>query len=176
MSRHEELVQTFTNRNPLPPLKPANIWNEQLSEEIMTLSDQEVTGTNNPSSLAVSATRSGLLLWNDDLYGSHTVSQSIKEPVGSYWHGIMHRQEADYGNAKYWFSNVGEHEVYASLYQEAIKILPEIKEWGSWNPNLFIDLVAEEVSKNYEQSEKAEKLRQIQAVEFALLLEYSRTI
>src|SRR5262245_27341324 len=45
----------------------------------------------------------GLWLWFDFLDESHTVSQAIHTPEGSFWHGVMHRREGDYGNAKYWF-------------------------------------------------------------------------
>src|SRR2546421_1194544 len=35
---------------------------------------------------------SALWLYVDDLNRSHTVSQGIDNPTGSYWHGIMHRR------------------------------------------------------------------------------------
>jgi hypothetical protein len=41
-------------------------------------------------------------LYVDDLDRSHTISQSKSNPVGAYWHGIMHRREGDFSNAKYW--------------------------------------------------------------------------
>ncbi|WP_163537818.1 hypothetical protein [Gracilibacillus sp. YIM 98692] len=176
MSQVEKIVERLQQRDPLPSLSPTEIWDKQLNKEIQSLSPEELTGRANASELAAQATKSGLLLWNDDLYGSHTLSQGISEPVGSYWHGIMHREEGDYGNAKYWFSNVGEHDIFPDLYNDATDILPEIKDWGKWNPSNFIDLVAEITSNGMEDSPKAEKLRRIQAIEFSLLLSYSRTL
>ncbi|TWU41851.1 hypothetical protein [Novipirellula artificiosorum] len=58
---------------------------------------------------------SGLWLLAGDLDRSHTLSQGIGEPEGSFWHGIMHRREGDFGNAKYWFRRVGAHPVWTSL-------------------------------------------------------------
>jgi hypothetical protein len=49
----------------------------------------------------------GLWLYVDDLHRSHEVSQGIYTPVGSVWHGIMHRREGDYWNSKYWFQKAG---------------------------------------------------------------------
>ncbi len=54
---------------------------------------------------------SGLWLLAGDLDRSHSISQAIDNPEGSFWHGIMHRREGDFGNAKYWFRRVGPHRV-----------------------------------------------------------------
>src|SRR5205823_11683753 len=51
----------------------------------------------------------GLWLYHDFLDESHTLSQEIYTTTGSYWHGLMHRREPDYSNAKYWFQRVGDH-------------------------------------------------------------------
>ena len=39
----------------------------------------------------------GLWLLHDFLDESHSLSQEITTDTGSYWHGIMHRREPDYG-------------------------------------------------------------------------------
>ena len=65
--------------------------------------------------------RSGLWLLAGDLERSHSISQDIGNPEGSFWHGIMHRREGDFGNAKYWFRRVGDHPVFnqlADLYSD----------------------------------------------------------
>ncbi len=57
----------------------------------------------------------GAWLLHDFLDESHAVSQGIDTPTGSFWHGIMHRREGDFSNAKYWFRRVGAHAAYAPL-------------------------------------------------------------
>ena len=57
----------------------------------------------------------GLWLRFDFLDQSHEISQEIKTATGSFWHGILHRREPDYDNAKYWFHRVPDHPVYAPL-------------------------------------------------------------
>lgn len=71
----------------------------------------------------------GLWMYIDDLERSHTVSQSIPDATGSYWHGIMHRREGDFGNSHYWFRRVGAH--------------PAMEKIAGYDPHAFIDAVAE---------------------------------
>lgn len=57
----------------------------------------------------------GLWLLAGELDRSHDISQSYESAEGSFWHGIMHRREGDFGNAKYWFRRVGLHPVHERL-------------------------------------------------------------
>jgi hypothetical protein len=59
----------------------------------------------------------GAWLVHDFLDESHQKSQSVETSSGSYWHGVMHRREGDFSNAKYWFRHVGPHEVAVELGQ-----------------------------------------------------------
>src|SRR5690606_9031346 len=65
----------------------------------------------------------GILLLSDQLDASHTWSQQVETPDGSFWHGIMHRREGDYSNAKYWFRRVGRHPVYEPLATAAASLV-----------------------------------------------------
>jgi hypothetical protein len=71
----------------------------------------------------------GVWLLHDFLDESHQVSQGIDTTSGSFWHGIMHRREGDFSNAKYWFRHVGNHPVFELLAERA----------GEWDAFTFID-------------------------------------
>ena len=121
--------------------------------------------------------RSAALLWHDHLHASHTISQSIETREGSWLHGIMHRREPDYGNAKYWFRRVGRHEGFTKLAERAGKLLNErgplcdrLIRSGEWQPLTFVDEC--ERAEQGNDPDLTLSLRQIQAAEFDVLAEY----
>ena len=79
---------------------------------------------------------------------SHRLSQGIATAEGSFWHGIMHRREGDYANAKYWFNRVGDHSLYGRLGAAARAIAAmgdgpaarAVEARTTWDPFAFVDL------------------------------------
>ena len=120
----------------------------------------------------------GLWLMYDFLDRSHEISQSLDTPTGSYWHGILHRREPDYGNAKYWFRHVGQHPIYEPLAEAARKLAIEaavdraaafLADQTEWDPCQFVDLCAAAASG---QSASAQLCRLIQQRECRLLFDF----
>ncbi|MCA9180266.1 MAG: hypothetical protein KDA51_02415 [Planctomycetales bacterium] len=64
----------------------------------------------------------GLWLLAGELERSHDISQTLESPTGSYWHGIMHRREGDYSNAKYWMRRAGGHPVAKELAEHITSV------------------------------------------------------
>lgn len=117
---------------------------------------------------AALASLSGLHLYFDDLDGSHKISQDISTPEGSFWHGIMHRREGDFSNAKYWFRRVKSHPIYPEIGQTAAAISnsrPHAPDWlrsGTWDPFAFVDLVETCITKESEITSLCLKIQQIE--------------
>jgi hypothetical protein len=125
-----------------------------------------------------SACLAGLYLLYDGLDESHMISQSIETPTGSYWHGIMHRREPDYGNAKYWFRRVGDHPVFAPLVAAARELVASetldraaefLVEQAVWDSFRFVDL-CEAISRRKSSSEML--CRRVQRRECVLLFDF----
>jgi hypothetical protein len=90
----------------------------------------------------------GVWLLHDCLEESHTISQGIDTPTGSFWHAIMHRREGDFSNAKYWFRNVGRHEAFDAIGRRAGELLAahgaeqaskKLLGGGAWDPFALVD-------------------------------------
>jgi hypothetical protein len=119
----------------------------------------------------------GLWLLHDFLDESHTISQDIACVEGSYWHGIMHRREPDFGNSAYWFRRVGNHPVFVPLYRRAAELAAAagtpagefLTRQSAWDPFAFIDL-CERVERGRRDADLL--CRQVQRAEWDLLFAY----
>jgi hypothetical protein len=117
------------------------------------------------------ACRAGLWLYHDYFDESHTISQEIETPSGSYWHGVLHRREPDFANAKYWFRRVGKHPIFEALRIAAEQLdgASSVKIPAPWDPFWFIDY-CEACSSTRDPAEML--ARQIQQREWELLFDY----
>ncbi len=172
------IADRLRSRAPLPALFVPRPWTPWDAEIQRTL-----TAAPAPAWRGGAPVRAGLLLWNDALGESHTLSQGMDTASGSYWHGIMHRREGDLDNAGYWFRRVGTHPVFAALYPAALARLDgarraDLDRAGRWDPFRFLDWcgAAEEDDRaaagaaGAAGAGAAEPLRRVQVAEIELLL------
>jgi hypothetical protein len=127
-----------------------------------------------PDSFAPEAALSGLWLYFSCFEQSHSLSQDLQSAEGSYWHGILHRQEPDPENAGYWFRRVGQHVIFPELRDQASAIC---RSYGlsplpgeQWDPFAFIDLC--ESARRQPGSGAEQVAREIQRAEWQLLFDY----
>jgi len=90
-----------------------------------------------PRAAAPEAALAGLWLYFSCFEEAHTAAQDIPTPDGSFWHGILHRQEPDAGNAAYWFRRVGSHPIFPALNEEAARSAYATS--AEWDPFGFVD-------------------------------------
>ena len=181
-----EVIGKLEAGNPLPPLVPQNAWSRELTDTLEAASlDELFDGASLKNTTFAEAIKSGLLLWNDALDESHTISQGLADQTGSYWHGIMHRREPDYPNSKYWFGRVGSHPIFPALRERSLELFNEtanpsdaLTEIGeaitaqeNWDSYQFVDWC--QAAEGDSDSDVIGFLQQVQAEEIKLLLAYS---
>ena len=140
------------------PLVPGSPFECRQLEDLRLKSTPELFRGATISSMSdAKCVHAGLYLYFSALDESHTISQTIHTPSGSYWHGIMHRQEGDWSNARYWFRRTGSHPVFSALEEETGK---------AWDPFDFVDLCAKDSAR---QAQRGSLVR-LQMAEWRLLM------
>jgi hypothetical protein len=100
---------------------------------------------------------------------AHRIFQDEKSDLGSYWHGMMHRREADFDNARYWFRRAGGQPFFAKLHRAASEESALMGRQASWDPYLF---TGECEQARFGAVEKNAELAKLQRIEFEVLLDY----
>ena len=96
-----------------------------------------------------------LWLLEGNLDQAHRLCQDVPTVLGSAWHAVVHRQEGDFWNSKYWWRRVGSHPVIAEL------------EYG--DPFAFVDRC--EKARGTGSAAEGE-CRRLQLAEWHVLFEY----
>lgn len=104
----ESLYIDLASKYPAPVLPPPKPHSQDVSHAI--------------SSLLVHPTLETILhLLNGDLPSAHFLLRHMQSPPayeGMFLHGILHRIEGDYDNARAWYSDAVESEVFQSTWSE----------------------------------------------------------
>jgi hypothetical protein len=159
------------NGQRLMPLAMGRCCSEQARRHIQSRTAKQLF----PNARAPEAAVSGLYLYFSCLEEAHEAAQNVSSTEGSYWHGIMHRQEPDAGNSAYWFRRVGAHPIFPGLLESAAEIAKTDPAAGlsfskSWDPFAFIDLC--ERARQASGSPLEGLALEIQRAEWQILFDY----
>lgn len=94
-----------------------------------------------PGARAPEGALAGLWLYFSCFDAAHSVAQDLHTPEGSYWHAILHRQEPDDWNSRYWFRQTGQHAIFPQLLEGSIALGYQ-PAGAQWDPFAFIDYCA----------------------------------
>ena len=114
--------------------------------------------------------RGGLLYALDDLDGAHPFFQDAPGDLAAYWHGMLHRREGDFDNARYWFRRAGVLPFFGALHGRAAEASADMAKQSSWDPWLFTGQC--EQFRHGAEELRAE-LAALQDAEFEVIFDYT---
>jgi hypothetical protein len=122
--------------------------------------------------------RAAALLWHDHLDLCHDLSRPIPSTDGNFLHGLMHRREGGYANAKACFHRVGRHGAFREIARRVTRhltaekqneLLARLVPNGQWDPFAFIDVCGEMAAAGPTDPRRP-ALDRVQEIEFDVLL------
>ena len=172
MASYPDLIQRLLlAEGLLKKLIPNDIVDRDIWRRVRDAKDDTVTGgqaIGNPGVFRL--VRGGLLYALDDLDGCHQFFQESGTDLGSYWHGMMHRREGDFDNARYWFRRSGSLPFFDNLHSHAAQFSADMAKQMSWDPYLFTGQC--EQAKFGAEDESGE-LPRLQRAEFDVVFDYT---
>ena len=149
----EGIMRDYTTGSPNPQVRPT-------LEKLTTV---ELFPDGNSDRQLAQCCLSGIWLLHNFLDESHSISQQIQSPEGSFWHAIMHRLEGDFSNSKYWYRSVGQHPVFETIVESINRPLG-----ADWTPFDFVD----QCQTESRQSKPSAEMKETAWIEWKSLFEY----
>lgn len=171
MKTYSDFVdRVFLQEDLLQKLIPSEPLNYEIMRRIQSATDAEIAG-NRPLKNAdtFALVRGGLLYAVDAIHEAHTFFQDAKGDLGAYWHGMMHRREGDFDNARYWFRRSGTLPVFSEMHRAAAETSALMARQSNWDPYLF---TGECEQARFGETESVKELVTLQRVEFEVLFDY----
>jgi hypothetical protein len=171
MTKYSEFVdRALQAEGLLRKLFPKDISDRDVWRRLKGADDASVAGGSIGVPQAFAVVRGGLLYALDDLAGCHEFFQNTASDLVSYWHGMMHRREADFDNARYWFRRSGALPFFDTLHRRTAEISTEMAKQMSWDPYLFTGQCEQH---RFGADSDEGNLARLQKAEFDVVFDYS---
>ena len=113
--------------------------------------------------------RGGLFYALDALPDAHAIIQEAGDDEGAYWHGMLHRREGDFDNARYWFRRAGVMPFFSEMHRAAGAHSDTMSRQSNWDPYLFTGQCEQ---ARFGADELAGEMAALQRIEFNAIFDY----
>ena len=159
---HDDLLEKLT------PSEPSD---RSLLQRIRAAEDSAIADGKAIGDLAAfRLVRGGLLYLVDAIDECHEHFQEVHTDLGSYWHGMMHRRESDFDNARYWFRRASRLPFFDTLHRRASECSVDMAKQMSWDPYLFTGQCEQ---ARFGEMEFMDQLKKLQRAEFDVVFDYT---
>jgi len=154
----------------LGKLCPSEALRWDLPKRVQEAEDALISGGKPIADVAMFGLVRGLLFFAvDAVDAAHRIFQDEKSDLGSYLHGMVHRREPDFDNARYWFRRAGRLPFFQKLHGEAVEHSAVVGRQSTWDPYLF---TGECEQARHGAIEKVPELVRLQRAEFEVIFDY----
>ena len=130
---HSALLEQFLGKLQTPRVSRSNPEiQHELVKELNNVSDLVLANSRGPR---VDCVRSLLLLQAGDFERSHAIVQAMSESDPAYIHGMIHRVEGDFWNAKYWFRRSKKHPAFLDTPIDPFRITDLVEQAKGKTPS-----------------------------------------
>ena len=113
--------------------------------------------------------KGGLFYALDALPEAHAIFQDANDDPGAYWHGMLHRREGDFDNARYWFRRAGTLAFFSEAHRNAAMLSDDMARQSNWDPYLFTGQCEQ---TRFGDDDLTGEMRALQRVEFDAIFDY----
>ncbi len=113
--------------------------------------------------------RGGLFYALDALPEAHAFFQESSGDTGAYWHGMLHRREGDFDNARYWFRRAGVLPFFSEMHRNATAHSAAMARQSNWDPYLFTGQCEQ---ARFGADDIAGEMVALQRIEFDAIFDY----
>ena len=172
MDSYSEFIdRLLLNPDLLKKLLPTEPLGWDLPGKIRDATDAVLSGGKEIGDVKIFALVRGALFYAADaLDAGHRIFQDAPGDLGSYWHGMMHRREGDFDNARYWFRRAGKLPNFDRMHGAAANLSPNMAKQNSWDAYLLTGMCEQAKFGDRDAIPECVKL---QRVEFDGMLDYT---
>jgi hypothetical protein len=170
MKQYPPLVdRVLRDKELLKKLLPTEPSDASLLVAIREATASDLAGSEPPDVPLFRLVRAALFYACDAIADGHRIVQDVSGDQAAYWHGMFHRREGDFDNARHWFRRTGALPFFGELHRQAANVSSVVAAQSNWDPYLFTGLCEQD---RFGDTDARDQLLALQRIEFRTAFDY----